>query len=803
MTNPTTAKPTTAYYGSGLTFGTNLQSGIYFTEGSGSPSDCRTQIVGQSTLITPLTGLTASFAPYSRSGNPPQWISNGFPGYGYSLHFDHSTRPLFFGEPATVPGTATAFFSNANTRTIACVFKSTITAYNRTNNIPSNYPLVQVGTYAGTGIALSNATIGSVNSDKLFLVYTANNSISNPIIPLEIVQGHWYAAAVVISPANTPSAGLTTKTWYLYDYTLQAYHPASGLVVIDSVNSTPVDTVVSIGAFSATEESNPFVGDFAAVSLHEESWSSANFTTYITDPVAPGRGTASTQAITGATNATPIVVTSNGHLLQAGMTVKVASVGGNTAANGLWKVGTVTTNTFQLVGSVGNGAYTASTGTWALTANLGRFYDADTNNVNLTYNTQTSGTSTFTCWKAPLPTTTPGGTNSVQLSSGLISASSGGTVVINDSGVNAGQAGMWYTLVSTDGSAVNAVPVYGRPRSKPNLIVGIIGDSKEQQTFTVTNTMLAAEADNRKLTLVNWSRGSAGLLAANVANWQIGNVITATNQACTIAYKNGSATGGTFNLILPGASPVTFSSISYNTSVSALQTIIDTALGTPNLLVVSGTGTLDSNTFTITGGSSGTYHNTPWPLPVFDLANAANLTGQTATQAGEPVVIQAIQTVIANPGTTANNLYTLATAEFARNNVKYVILQNSANDVAGSPTWQTALSAQIADLLSRGMTPLVRYPQIRQRSFGTFSPDPATDANWWGFIPYIQAAVAANPGCKIGNENNYSMVTYNYNSFVLGDAVHETATYSAAVGIQQYQELVAAFDPGPSVVIGG
>lgn len=72
-----------------------------------------------------------------------------------------------------------------------------------------------------------------------------------------------------------------------------------------------------------------------------------------------------TGSITGATNATPIVITSASHGLQTGMRVTVASVGGNTAANGTWNITVVNANTFSLDTSVGNGAYTSG-GTWAV-----------------------------------------------------------------------------------------------------------------------------------------------------------------------------------------------------------------------------------------------------------------------------------------------------------------------------------------------------------------------------------------------------------------------------------------------------
>ncbi len=68
-------------------------------------------------------------------------------------------------------------------------------------------------------------------------------------------------------------------------------------------------------------------------------------------------------SITNATNATPIVVTSAGHGLSNGDIIYIVSVGGNTAANGIWQVANVAADTFELVGSAGSGAYTSG-GTW-------------------------------------------------------------------------------------------------------------------------------------------------------------------------------------------------------------------------------------------------------------------------------------------------------------------------------------------------------------------------------------------------------------------------------------------------------
>lgn len=65
-------------------------------------------------------------------------------------------------------------------------------------------------------------------------------------------------------------------------------------------------------------------------------------------------------AISDASNATPIVITTgSAHGLTTGDEVLIRGVLGNTAANGVWKVTVLTSTTFSLNGSVGNGAYSA------------------------------------------------------------------------------------------------------------------------------------------------------------------------------------------------------------------------------------------------------------------------------------------------------------------------------------------------------------------------------------------------------------------------------------------------------------
>jgi len=73
-----------------------------------------------------------------------------------------------------------------------------------------------------------------------------------------------------------------------------------------------------------------------------------------------GSWNGNTFSVTAATNATPIVVTTSAvHGLVTGQTVVVTGTNGNTAANGHFTINVVSTTTFSLSGSVGNGAYTS------------------------------------------------------------------------------------------------------------------------------------------------------------------------------------------------------------------------------------------------------------------------------------------------------------------------------------------------------------------------------------------------------------------------------------------------------------
>jgi hypothetical protein len=115
-----------------------------------------------------------------------------------------------------------------------------------------------------------------------------------------------------------------------------------GQFVTRNSSGTPVDSSVA-----------PTFRVYGPTGIMTGGTGSASFA----DPGAAGG------AITGATDATPIVITSVGHGLSSGTQITIAGVLGNTAANGSWVVTVIDSNTFSLNTSVGNGSY-VSGGTW-------------------------------------------------------------------------------------------------------------------------------------------------------------------------------------------------------------------------------------------------------------------------------------------------------------------------------------------------------------------------------------------------------------------------------------------------------
>jgi hypothetical protein len=153
------------------------------------------------------------------------------------------------------------------------------------------------------------------------------------------------------------------QVWPTFDPTQPA--GSAPLATVQTTAAVTVTGGVPVTAnlsLSATTGINPYTGrrwqiQAGSVLTYEPDTDNEE-TVVVQDPQGKGG-----KPITGATNATPIVLTSANHGLATGQSVSIVGVGGNTAANGVWVVTVVDANTFSLGGSAGNGAYTAG-GTW-------------------------------------------------------------------------------------------------------------------------------------------------------------------------------------------------------------------------------------------------------------------------------------------------------------------------------------------------------------------------------------------------------------------------------------------------------
>lgn len=135
---------------------------------------------------------------------------------------------------------------------------------------------------------------------------------------------------------------------------------AGDTVTIKGTNSDGVDGQVF------TIDAGPGTFDFTAERADDWAADDVEFTYDVGPYVIRFRGLGQGGAISDATNATPIVITTaNSHGLATGDPVYISDVEGNTAANGSWTITAIDGTSFSLDTSVGNGAYTADTGRWA------------------------------------------------------------------------------------------------------------------------------------------------------------------------------------------------------------------------------------------------------------------------------------------------------------------------------------------------------------------------------------------------------------------------------------------------------
>jgi uncharacterized phiE125 gp8 family phage protein len=161
---------------------------------------------------------------------------------------------------------------------------------------------------------------------------------------------------------------LITQTWkyFLTEWPNKNYYtlPFGNLQSVTSIKYVDTDgTIYTIGASPDTTDVTAITDNLVGMVIldYAEVWPSATLRTAnpIYTEFVCGYGAHTSQDITMATNASPIVVTVAGHGYSTGDDILIEGVEGNTNANGRWMVSVVDVNSFSLIGSSGNEDYTA------------------------------------------------------------------------------------------------------------------------------------------------------------------------------------------------------------------------------------------------------------------------------------------------------------------------------------------------------------------------------------------------------------------------------------------------------------
>jgi endoglucanase Acf2 len=246
-------------------------------------------------------------------------------------------------------------------------------------------------------------------------------------------------------------------------------------------------------------------------------------------------------AVTDASNATPIVITSPKHGLSTGSQVTITGVQGNTAANGTFLVTKIDADHFSLSGSKGNGAFTANTGSFVVAANP---YSLTAVAVNTPTLRPVSGATNVD--KSPIKLTivnhhlTTGARITVTGVSGNTAANGTFTVTVVDSNTvtldnSAGNGaytggGTWAQAV---GDATNASPIvitspqHGLVNGSQVTLSGIQGNTAANGSFLVT------KIDDNHFSL-NGSAGN-GAYSANTGTFVVPTLASATSPVFNVS----------------------------------------------------------------------------------------------------------------------------------------------------------------------------------------------------------------------------------------------------------------------------
>lgn len=311
--------------------------------------------------------------------------------------------------------------------------------------------------------------------------------------------------------------------------------------------------------------------------------------------VAHVYGTA-TGDITNATNASPIVVTSASHGLSSGDRIRIVGQKGLTAMNGEWFVTVLTSNTFELDGSVGNGDWQAS------------------QEPTVTVTTKQDGRA---------------GVDAVQ-SLSFSAAASGGTFTLTFRGETS-------SAISATASAATVQTALRQMGTIGSANVSCSGGALGTAAVLVTFTGTLGDQPIESLTA-----DTANVLGASVS-LSVATLQEGSPGADEVQTLNlyGSPSGGTFTLTFDGQ---TTSGIAYNANAATIQAALEALsnIGVGDVTVTG--GPLPGSTVTVTFG--GALANT----------NVAEMTANPASLTGGTISVS-MSTVTAGSGSLNNNAH--------------------------------------------------------------------------------------------------------------------------------------------------
>ncbi len=236
------------------------------------------------------------------------------------------------------------------------------------------------------------------------------------------------------------------------------------------------------------------------------------------------------KAVTGATNASPIVLTLTAHGYANGDIIVVKNVAGNTAANGTWQVANQATNTVELktvkdgLNSTGNGAYTS--GGTAFNLTIADFVDdfnacrVSTDSADLSSKTNTNGI-----------------LDAADLSFTGVNGTVHAVAIVRNVGSDATDRpihfidGLQQVVVAAD-AAISATTLWVEPLEGP------IADNTPMifSNGVTAQTNGAAIAGARSLTVDALSAGIAAGHQADVATTGAGFPYSSSGGACSVAF---------------------------------------------------------------------------------------------------------------------------------------------------------------------------------------------------------------------------------------------------------------------------